>query len=131
LVRQHSGQGAYTLKILEQARMKGYNSCHVPIENMLNLSKNDKMEFVDKTKYRSIVGSLRYLVNTRPNIAYAVGIVSRYIEEPRASHWAIVKQILRYLAGTVNFGCVYKKLNSTEPILVGFSDSDLAGDIDN
>jgi hypothetical protein len=111
--------------------MKGYNSCHVPIENMLNLSKNDKMEFVDKTKYRSIVGSLRYLVNRRPNIAYAVGIVSRYIEEPRASHWAIVKQILRYLAGTVNFGCVYKKLNSTEPILVGFSDSDLAGDIDN
>jgi hypothetical protein len=124
-------QGVYTLKILEQAGMKGCNLCHVPMENKLKLSKNDKTELVDKTKYRSIVGSLRYLVNTRPDIAYAVGIVSRYMKEPRASHWAAVKQILRYLARTVNFGCVYKKLNSTEPMLVGFSDNDLIGDIDD
>jgi hypothetical protein len=111
--------------------MKGCNSCHVPMENRLKLSKNDKTELVDKTKYRGIVGSLRYLVNTRLDIGYAVDIVSRYMEEPRASHWAVVKQILRYLAGTMNFGCVYKKLCSTEPMLVGFSDSDLADDVDD
>jgi hypothetical protein len=65
------------------------------------LSKNDKTDPIDKTKYRSIVRSLRYVVNTRPDIAYAVGIVIRYMEEPRASHWDAVKQILKYLAGTV------------------------------
>jgi hypothetical protein len=85
-------QEAYTLKIPEQAGMKGYNSCHVPIEYILKLSRNDKTELVDKTKYRSTIGSLRYLVNTRPDIAYVVGIVSRYMEEPRSSHWAAVNK---------------------------------------
>jgi hypothetical protein len=101
------------------------------MENKLKLSKNDKSPQVDATKYRSVIGSLRYLVNTRPDIAYSVGIVSRYMETPRTSHWAAVKQILRYLAGTVNYGCRYMKSNTTEPKLLGFSDSDLAGDIDD
>jgi hypothetical protein len=124
-------QSSYTLKILEQGGMHGCKSCHVPIENHLKLSKNDKTDPVGKTKYRSIVGSLRYLVNTRPDIPYEVGIVSRYMEEPRASHWAVVKQILRYLARTVNYGCVYKRHDTTESRLVGFSDYDLAGDVDD
>jgi len=123
-------QSSYTLRILEQAGMSGCNPCHVPMENRLKLSKNDKSPPVDKTKYRSIIGSLRYLVNTRPNIAYAVGIVSRYMEEPRGSHWAAVKQILRYLAGTVHYGVVYKRLGTADS-LVGYSDSDLAGDVDD
>lgn len=101
------------------------------MENRLKLSKKDQTPPVDKTRYRSIIGSLRYLVNTRPDIAFAVGIVSRYMEEPKASHWAAVKQILRYLAGTVNYGCAYRKKNTAEPILVGYSDSDLAGDVDD
>jgi hypothetical protein len=102
-------QGSYALKILENAGMKGCNPCHVPMENRLKLSKNDKSLPVDKTKYRSVIGSLRYLVNTRPDIAYSVGIVSRYMEDPRGSHWSAVKQILRYIAGTVNYGCIYRK----------------------
>jgi hypothetical protein len=101
------------------------------MENRLKLSKKDQSQPVDKTKYRSVIGSLRYLVNTRPDIAFTVGIVSRYMEDPRATHWAAVKQILRYLAGTVNYGCVYKKLGGTETELIGFSDSDLAGDVDD
>ena len=124
-------QSSYTQKILESTGMKGCNPCYVPMENRLKLTKNDKSPPVDKTKYRSVIGSLRYLVNTRSDIAYSVGIVSRYMEDPRASHWAAVKQILRYLAGTVNYGCVYMKLNKSENKLTGYSDSDLAGDIDD
>jgi hypothetical protein len=124
-------QSSYTLKILEQAGIKGCNPCNVPMENRLKLSKNDKAPPVDKTKYRSVIGSLRYLVNTRPDIACYVGIVSRYMEDPKASHWAAVKQILRYLSGTVNYGCIYKKLNTSETKLTGYSDSDLAGDVDD
>ncbi|XP_066383177.1 aspartyl protease family protein At5g10770-like [Miscanthus floridulus] len=101
------------------------------MENRLRLSKNDKSPSVDKTKYRSVIGSLRYLVNTRPDIAYAMGIVSRYMEDPKGSHWAAVKQILRYLSGTMNYGCIYKKLNASETKLTGYSDSDLAGDVDD
>ena len=53
------------------------------------------------------------------------------MEEPRASHWAAVKQILRYLAGTVNYGCAYKIASTSTPNLIGYSDSDLAGDVDD
>lgn len=53
------------------------------------------------------------------------------MDNPKASHWAAVKQILRYLSGTVNYGYIYKKLNRAETLLTGYSDSDLAGDIDD
>jgi hypothetical protein len=124
-------QGSYAEKVLENAGMKGCNSCHVPMENKLRLSKNDESLPIDKTKYRSVIGSLRYLVNTRPDIAYSVGIVIRYMEDPRGSHWSAVKQILRYIAGTVNYGCIYRKQGTAKPNLIGFSDSDLAGDIND
>jgi hypothetical protein len=123
-------QSSYALKILEQAGMKGCNACCVPMENRLKLSKKDDSPPVYKSKYISIIGSLRYLVNTRLDIAFVVGIVSRFMEDPRAKHWVAVKQILRYLARTLNYGCVYKKLGTTEIKLLGYSDSDLAGDVD-
>jgi hypothetical protein len=123
-------QSAYAAKILDQAGLRGCNPCQVPMENKLKLSKNDTSP-VDATKYRSVIGSLRYLVNTRPDLAYSVGIVSRYMEMPKASHWAAVKQILRYVAGTLNYGCKYTRSGTSEPVLLGFSDSDLAGDIDD
>jgi hypothetical protein len=69
-------QGAYALKILERARMAGCNSRLTPMESRLKLSKDSKEPLVDATGYRSIVGSLRYLVNTRPDIAFAVSYVS-------------------------------------------------------
>ncbi|XP_066361295.1 secreted RxLR effector protein 161-like [Miscanthus floridulus] len=78
--------------------------------------------------YRNIVGSLRYLVNSRPDLAYSVGYISRFMEKPTTEHLATVKRVLRYVAGTLHFGCHYKRKKEAQ--LVGYSDSDLAGDID-
>ena len=64
--------------------MTGCKPCSTPMENRLRLSKSDGSPAVDATYYRSVVGSLRYLANTRADIAYAVGIVSRYMEAPTA-----------------------------------------------
>jgi hypothetical protein len=50
---------------------------------------------LDATRYRSIIRSLRYLVNIRPDIAYAVGMASRFMESPNSDHWAVVKRIVR------------------------------------
>jgi hypothetical protein len=100
------------------------------MEPRLNLSKRSKAPAVDATEYRSVVGSLRYLVNTRPDLAYSVGIVSRYMEAPITEHWAVVKHILRYIKGTTNFGVVYLKERGKVKIL-GYSDSDMAGDVDD
>ena len=135
-VKQEAGmitlcQSAYAGKILEATGMTGCNTCHTPMENRLKLCKGNADDAVDSTRYRSIVGSLRYLCNTRPDITHAVGMVSRYMEAPTASHWAAVKQILRYVSGTTGYGCCYKRGSTTEPVLVGFSDSDLAGDVDD
>uniref|UniRef100_A0A8R7R4R1 Reverse transcriptase Ty1/copia-type domain-containing protein n=1 Tax=Triticum urartu TaxID=4572 RepID=A0A8R7R4R1_TRIUA len=75
-------QEAYALKILQNCGMEDCNPSQTPMEARLKLSKRSKAPTVDSTEYRSIVGSLRYLVNTRPDLAYSVGIVSRYMENP-------------------------------------------------
>lgn len=123
-------QGAYVEKILERSGMAGCNACQVPMEPRLKLSKKSTQPPVDATAYRSIVGSLRYLVNTRPDIAFAVGYVSRFLENPREDHLTAVKHILRYLAGTKKWGLWFGRKKGQEGRLIGFSDSDFAGDVD-
>ena len=76
--------------------------------------------------YRSVVGMLLYLsTNTRPDIAYAVSQVARFGHNPKKSHATAVKMIVRYLAGTVNKGVIYTKLNTFT--LNCFVDADFAG----
>ncbi|CAM0876884.1 unnamed protein product [Alopecurus aequalis] len=122
--------GAYALKLLEKAGMAGSNPCHVPMEPRFKLSKNSTAPATDATMYKSIVGSLRYLVHTRPDLTFAVGFVSRFMQAPTQEHLAAVKQILRYIGGSMGLGCRYER-SSGEPRLVGYSDSDLGGDVDS
>jgi hypothetical protein len=68
------------------------------------------------------------MLATRPDIAYAVGIVSRFMHNPGCPHWNAVKHILRYLVGTQDYDI---KFGPNEPLgLVGFTDSDYAGCLD-
>ncbi|XP_073351834.1 uncharacterized protein [Aegilops tauschii subsp. strangulata] len=124
-------QEAYATKILVNCGMDDCNPSHTPMEAKLKLSKRSEAPAVDPTDYRSIVGSLRYLVNTRADLAYSVGIVSRYMEHPTTEHLAAVKQILRYVKGTLKYGCKYTRKKEARPPLVGYSDSDMAGDVDD
>ena len=68
---------------------------------------------VDATLYRRIIGGLRYLVHTRPDIAFAVGYVNRFMEDPQEDHWAVVKRLLRYVKGTVDQGIVFPKTSKS------------------
>jgi len=122
-------QCAYANKILENAGMANCNCTATPMEARLKLSKKIDDDLVKPSEYRSIIGSLRYLVNTRPDSAYSVGVASRFMEAPSIAHWGAVKQIIRYLKGTIGFGCKYAKGDELKPVLLGFSDSDLAGDV--
>jgi hypothetical protein len=99
------------------------------MENHLKLSKSSTATPVDTTQYRRIVGALRYLVNTRLNLAYAVGYVSRFMEKPTIEHLMVVKRVLRYIARIVDLGCHYGRKKGAGG-LVSYSDSDLAGDVD-
>jgi hypothetical protein len=101
----------------------------VPLAPSIKLSK-DEANPLDTTKYgySELVGSLLYLtVCTRPDIAQAVGALTRYMSKPAESHWQAIKGVLRYVAGTASFGIVYKPEDST---LSGYADADYAGDID-
>jgi hypothetical protein len=123
-------QWSYAEKIVAAAGLANCNSSRTPMESRLKLRKEGGAAEADKTLYRSVIGSLRYLVNTRPDLAFAVGIASRFMENPSAVHWSIVKQIVRYVQGTLDLGCRYKKGEGI-PELVGYSDSDHAGDQDD
>jgi hypothetical protein len=124
-------QAGYAAKLLEKSGMKGCNTVQIPMEARLHLSKEGKGSSVDATQYRSIVGSLRYLIHTRPDITYSVGIVSRFMENPTSEHLAAVKHILRYVSGTLNLGLRYRREKEGNLRLIGYSDSDMAGDVDD
>lgn len=84
-------QMAYAKKLLERAGMADCRSVKYPMETKIQIDKDEKGKAVNPTQFKSVIGGLRYLVHTRPDIAYAVGIVSRYMERPTALHQMAVK----------------------------------------
>ena len=64
------------------------------------------------------------MVSTRPDLAAAVGIVSRYFNNPGKKHWEAVKKVFRYLQRTKNCGLVFRKQKLEDFFLLGYSDSD-------
>ena len=127
-VHQHEegitlNEARYALKILEEAGMSQCNSVQTPMEAGLKLSKSETEEEIDATSFRRIVGCVQYLLHTRPDLAYSVGVLSRYMHSPRASHGAAMKQCLRYLQGTASFGLTFQRVASKVPRLIGYSDS--------
>ncbi|KAF8697536.1 hypothetical protein HU200_035869 [Digitaria exilis] len=123
-------QTAYATKLLERAGLIDCNPALSPMEHRLKLSKKSTTSVTDATEYRKIIGGLRYLVHTRPDLAFAVGFLSRFMEEPDEDHMSAVKRVLRYVAGTSSYGLHYPRMKHAEAKLIGFSDSDMAGDID-
>ncbi|XP_066380229.1 uncharacterized mitochondrial protein AtMg00810-like [Miscanthus floridulus] len=96
------GQRTYAEKLLERSGIAECKPCTTPMVERLKLSKHSTTAKVDATRYRSIVGGLRYLMHTRPDIAFVVGYVSRFMEDPRKDHWSVVKRLLRYIKGTLD-----------------------------
>jgi len=122
-------QENYAKEVLKKFNMSGCNPVNTPVECNIKLFRNDGGEMVNPTLFRSLVGSLRYLTCTRPDICYGVGLVSRYLEAPTVTHLKTAKRILRYIKGTLDFGLLY--LPSNDFRLKGYCDSDWAGDVDD
>ncbi|XP_066373905.1 uncharacterized mitochondrial protein AtMg00810-like [Miscanthus floridulus] len=99
--------------------------CVTPMEEWLKLTKASTMAKVDATLYQSIGSGLRYLVHTRLDIAFTVGYVGRFMEDPREDHWAAVKRLLRYIKGTMDHGIVFPKISGSRLQLTMFSDADM------
>ena len=96
----------------------------------MKLKKDEVSKAFDPIRYQSMVGSVLYAATaTRPDIAQAVGVVSKFNARPNESHLTAVKRGFRYLKGTVNLALKYKKKG--DAVLVGYSDADWAGDQDD
>ncbi|KAG8480151.1 hypothetical protein CXB51_024883 [Gossypium anomalum] len=97
----------------------------------LSRKTEEEREYMAKVPYANAVGSLMYaMVCMRPDISQAVGVVSRYMHDPRKGHWQAVKWILRYLRKTIDVGLVFEQDEAIGQFVVGYVDSDFAGDLD-
>ena len=93
----------------------------------------EEEEDMSHVTYASAVGSLMYaMVCTRPDIAHAVGVLSRYMSKPRKEQWTIVKRVFGYLCGTTSYGLCYQGRPGLDRVVYihGFVDADQARDLD-
>ena len=107
-------QERYVQKVLERFNMSNSKPVCSPLASHFKLSSkqcpssDEERDEMKKAPYASAVGSLMYaMVCTRPDIAHAVGVVSRFLSNPGKEHWSAVKWILRYLKGTSSFSLCY------------------------
>ncbi|XP_062104185.1 uncharacterized mitochondrial protein AtMg00810-like [Humulus lupulus] len=117
-------QSKYAKNLVKKFGLENAKHINTPMSTTLKLSKDEQGVKVEPTLYRSMIGNLLYLIASRPNICYSVGVCARYQGNPMESHISIVKRIIRYVNSTVDFGIWFSK--DTNSNLVCFSDTDWA-----
>eukprot|EP00253_Pinus_taeda_P033607 PITA_33607 len=122
-------QARYVNEVLGRFNMQECKAAITPTVMGLKLSKEDNNKDFDPSLYKSIVDSLMYLTTTRPDIMFAVSLISRFMERPKEAHWQAAKRILRYVKETKSFGILYNVSEHSD--LVGYTDSDWAGSVDD
>ena len=129
-------QETYINKVFERFNIKNCSSSVAPILkgdifDLIQCPKNDfEWEHMKNIPYASAIGSLTYAqVCTRPDIAFAVGVLGRYQSNPGLDHWRATKKVMRYLKGTKDYMLMYRRPDSLE--VIGYSASDFAGCVDS
>ena len=121
-------QQKYTRSILERFQMTSCRPIGTPLEPAENVSLHDPSPQIDLDRYRNVVGCLVWLSYSRPDICYAVSILSSFSTKPRQQHWNCAMRTLRYIRGTFDHGVFYR--HSSGCTLFGWCDSDWAGNPD-
>ncbi|XP_050874999.1 secreted RxLR effector protein 161-like [Lathyrus oleraceus] len=118
----------YELELLKRFELTNCKTTITPIETNHKLDSDVEGDDVDPTTFKHLVGSLRYLYNTRPGIRYEVGMVNRFMSKQKWSHYQAVIMILRYIKGTLKYGVLFSSGVKSESELVCYSDYDWCGD---
>eukprot|EP00253_Pinus_taeda_P009790 PITA_09790 len=105
-------QSKYAKNLVDRFRMQDCKPATTPMEPGLKLSAQSSSLPVDETLFRQLVGSLIYLIATRPDISFTVSYISRFMSAPKADHWIATKRV-------------------SDPILGGYTDFDWAGSVDD
>ncbi|KAK8923585.1 hypothetical protein KSP39_PZI019845 [Platanthera zijinensis] len=126
-------QRKYCLDLLHDVGYSGCKPVNTPMDvnHKLCAQASDSDTLLENPEYyRRLVWKLIYLTVTRPDISFAVGLISRYMHSPRSSHLQAVERILRYLKTAPGQRLVFKT-SSSIPTLVAYSDADYAGSLDD
>ena len=121
-------QHRLTHDLLAKFNMKDAKTVATPSSTSIKLTKDGEPLDIKTYPYSTLIGSLMYLsICTRPDIAQAVGALARHMAQPTVAHWTAAKTVLRYLAGTADFGITF---GAGPPGLAVYCDADYGGDID-
>ena len=120
-------QEKYSKDLMKKFRMLNCKPISTPMEVYTKLCAHEGKDLQDATMYQTLMGSLIYLTLTRPDISYAVDVMSRYMQNPKKPHLEAVPRILRYVKSTLGYG-LYKKGRDCK--LACFCDADYAGNHD-
>ncbi|KAM7499356.1 hypothetical protein LguiA_023770 [Lonicera macranthoides] len=121
-------QRKYALDLLSETGMLACQPSETPMEEGLKLELETDQVPVDKGRYQRLVGRLMYLAHTRPDISYALSIVSQFLHNPGEKHMQAVMRIISYLKATPGKGILFQK-NENFLKIEGYTDADWAGNI--
>ena len=115
----------YARNLVKRFGLEKADNARTPMAANAKLTNNPSSESVDVTLYRSMIGCLLYLTARHPDIAFSVGVYSRFQSNPKVSHLNAVKRIIKYVSGTCDYGLFYTKESNMS--LARYSNADWAG----
>ncbi|KAL2251492.1 UNVERIFIED_CONTAM: Retrovirus-related Pol polyprotein from transposon TNT 1-94 [Sesamum indicum] len=125
-------QKSYLLNVLRKFSMENAKPTTVPLAAHFQLSKEQSPKTIsekqkmEKIPYSNLIGSVMFLmVCTRPDVAYSISCLSRFMSNPGSPHWEALKYLLRYLRGSDNVGISFSRY-SDDTRLIGYVDSNYA-----
>ncbi|GJZ17872.1 retrovirus-related pol polyprotein from transposon TNT 1-94 [Tanacetum coccineum] len=114
-------QKKYVEDTLQKFNMVGCKTIFTPMNINEKLQPEDVTGMVNGSLYRSLIGRLLYLTHSRPDISFSIGVLSRFMHKPSKHHFGAAKRVLRYLAGTKEFGIWFRRTKDMN--LKGFTDT--------
>lgn len=124
----HISQRKYALEIIKRFKLDNCNPVKSPIIPGCKLKQEDGKR-VDSMLFKQMVGCLMYITTTRPDIQFAVSVISRFMADPGMIHYDAAKKVLRYLQGTHDYGIWYKHGGNGN--MEVYTDSDFGGDVND
>lgn len=126
-------QESYAKELLKRFGMLRCTPINTPLNVTNKFISKDGEGVVNSTSFKSLVGGLIYLTHTRPDIAFSVSIISRFMEKPSHIHFGMAKRILRYIAGTKAYDIWYSgsRYEMVDGKLYGYTNSDFASCLDD
>ena len=105
---------------------------NTPVTGGIMLAKAKEEDMRTQDPYRSLIGSINYVVQySRPDLAFSIGLFSRFMSDPTEEHWKYLQNVVKYIAGTVDLCLVYRKWIGDFMPHIGYSDANFVSELES